>query len=267
MNPIDSPLVPYRVEAALERPIYRDGRHEVRVRDVIGLFQGAGMRVFIVGGAPRDWLIGQAGRDIDLCTDRPVEDTHLLLRNAYPGIEAVRMRNARFGTFCWGDAASGGVDINILRSWKDIRNDDMWSTTFVARTDLIDDALMRDFSINVFYYDCRERLLMDPLGCGIEDLHAKALRLVTHRRVLDTSFRTTFRILQFLCRGYSATANVLDHLEHYADRDIQGMGARIHRWIPHHVGAEREDLEAFKRLIYSHARQPASIHTLDSFFD
>jgi poly(A) polymerase len=267
MKLIDSALGPDRLEAALSQPVYRDETHDVRLCDVIGLFEDAGMRVFITGGAPRDWLGDQSGKDIDLSLDRPVEEAHRLLRKAYAGIDAVRMSNERFGTLRWGDAASGGVDINILRSWKDIQNDDMWSTTFIARTDLIEDALMRDFSVNAFYYDCRDRSLMDPLGCGIADLQAKALRLITHRRVLDTSFRTTFRILQFLCRGYHATANVHEHLEHYADHDIQGMGIRIHRWIPNHFGSDSEAMETFKRLIYAHARQSASIEILDSFFN
>lgn len=251
----------------MKQPIYRHDTQEVRVCDVIWLFQDAGIRVFIAGGAPRDWLIDQSSKDIDLCLDCPLEDAHRLLRNAYGGIDTVRMCNERFGTLRWGDAASGGIDINILRSWKDIQNNDMSSTTFIARTDLVEDALMRDFSVNAFYYDCHEQSLIDPLDCGIGDLQAKALRIITHRRVLDTSFRTTFRILQFLCRGYSATANVLEHLEHYADHDIQGMGARIHQWIPGHLGADTDNLDTFKRLLYAHARQQASIETLDSIFN
>ncbi len=264
---IDSAFGPGRIEDAMAQTVYRDNALKVRVRDVIGLFQDAGMRVFITGGALRDWLIDRSGKDIDLSLDRPIEEAHRLLHHAYGGIDTVRMSNQRFGTLRWGDAISGGVDINILRSWKDIQNDDMWSTAFVARTDLVEDALMRDFSVNAFYYDCGAQSLIDPLDCGIADLHAKALRLITHRRVLDTSFRTTFRILQFLCRGYSATANVLEHLEHYADHDIQGMGARIHRWVPNHFGTDSEHLETFKHLLYAHARQPASIDTLDAFFN
>jgi poly(A) polymerase len=267
MKLINSTFGTGRIEAALEQPIYRNGMHTVRVCDVIDLLQDAGMRVFITGGALRDWLADRSGKDIDLSIDRPIEEAHRLLGNAYGDIDTVRMSNQRFGMLRWGDAASGGVDINILRSWMDIQNDDMWSTTFIARTDLVEDAVMRDFTINAFYYDCREQSLIDPLDCGIADLHTKALRLVTHRRVLDTSFRTTFRIVQFLCRGYSATTNVLEHLEHYADHDIQGMGARIHQWIPNHFGADSEHLETFKHLLYRHARQPASIETLDSFFN
>lgn len=261
------PVDPARVETALERPIYRDASHEVRVREVVDLLLGAGMRVFIVGGAPRDWLLGEPVKDIDLSLDRPVEEAHRLLRRAWPGIDPVRMRLERFGMLRWGDEASGGVDLNILRSWKDIQNSDMWTTTFVAREDVMEDVLTRDFSVNVFFYDCRAHALLDPLGCGVEDLHARVLRLVTHRRVLDTSYRTTFRILQFLCRGYSPASNVLEHLEHYADHDIQGMGERLRNWIPNHLGSTPEHFDEFKHRLYACARQDASRRVLDAFFE
>jgi len=257
---------PDRVRAAVEQPIYRDDRREIRVRDVIELFLGAGLRVYIIGGSPRDWLLGLPGKDVDLSLDRPVEEAHRLLRAAYPDIDPVRGHFERFGTLRWGSAEHGGLDLNILRSWKDIQNDDMWTTTFVARTDLMEDIETRDFSINVFVYDCRERVLLDPLGGGLADLEARALRLVTHRRVLDTSYRTTFRILQFLVRGFSPTPSVLDHVERYADHDIQGMGPRVHKWIPGHFAAGDERLPRFKQLLYASARQPASIAVLDSFF-
>jgi hypothetical protein len=266
MKTIEPPPDRACVDAALEQPIVRDGRREVRVRNLTDLFLDAGMRVLIVGGAPRDWLTGAPGRDIDVYLDRPLEQAMSLLRAACGDIGSTLMHNERYGTLRWGDAGTGWVDINILRSWKDIRNDDMWTTTFVPRTDLVEDALMRDFSINAFYYDLREGTLLDPLECGLDDLRARRLRLITHRRVLDTSHRTTFRIAQFLCRGYAPTAGVLEHLERYADRDIQGMGARLQRWIPNHFGADSAGLPAFRRLLYAHARQPASLDVLDTHF-
>lgn len=252
--------------AALERPVYRDARHDIRVRDVISLLQSAGMRVYIVGGAPRDWLDGRSGRDIDLCVDAGLDDALQRLARAYPGIDAVRMHNARFGVAQWGDDASGGIDINMLRSWKDIRDDDMWSTSFVPRRDLVEDAQMRDFSFNALYYDCSHGRLLDPLGCDLDDLHARRLRLITHPRVLQTSYRTTFRIAQFLARGYRATANVLAHLQERADRDIQGMGDRVHRWIPRHLQIDSAHMQEFRRLLYAHAQQPASVEILDRYF-
>lgn len=263
---VEVPVDSDRVQAALEHPIYRDDRREIRVRDVIELLQRAGMRVYIIGGGPRDWVLGLPGKDIDLSLDRPVEEAYRVLRAAYPDIDPVRQQFGRFGTLRWGSAELGGVDLNILRSWKDIQNDDMWTTTFVARTDLMEDIQTRDFSVNVFVYDCRDRVLRDPLGGGLADLEARALRLVTHPRVLDTSYRTTFRICQFLVRGYAPTPSVLAHLERYADHDVQGMRARIHRWIDGHFAAGDERLPRFKQLLYASARQPASIAVLDSYF-
>ncbi|HET9619778.1 MAG TPA: hypothetical protein VFP84_00330, partial [Kofleriaceae bacterium] len=214
---------PARVEAALAQPIYADDRRAIRVCDVIDHLHAAGIRAYVIGGAPRDWLAGLPGKDVDLSIDAPVEAAHGVLRAAYPDIDPVRGHFERFGTLRWGSAALGGLDLNILRSWRDIQNDDMWTTTFVARTDLLDDIATRDFSINVFVYDCRDRVVLDPLGGGLADLEARALRLVTHPRVLETSYRTAFRICQFLARGFTATPSVTDHLARYADHDIQGM--------------------------------------------
>jgi len=257
---------PGLVAAAYARPVYRDDRHDVRVRDVIALLQAAGMRVFIVGGAPRDWLLGLPGSDIDLCVDASVDEALRRLREAYPGIDGVRMHNPRFGVLRWGDEASGGVEINILRSCEDIRNDDMWNTAFVARGDLVEDARMRDFSVNAFYYDCRDRALLDPLGCGADDVRARALRLIADRRVLDSGYRIALRILQFLGRGYTATDNVRAYLDERADRDIQGMGARIHTWVSNHFPSDDAQRDEFRRSLYAHARQPASHAVLDKHF-
>ncbi|WP_371182357.1 CCA tRNA nucleotidyltransferase [Xanthomonas sacchari] len=263
----DAALAPGLVETALDQPVYRDARYDVSVRDLVAVLGRAGKRVFVVGGAPRDWLTGLPGKDIDLALECGVDEALRLLREAYPDAEAaVRMRNDRFGVVRWGDPASGAVDLNILRSWRDIQGSDMWTTTFVARSDLVEDALMRDFSVNAFYYDCANQVLRDPLRCGIQDLREKSLRIIAHPHVLAASYRMTFRIAQFLSRGYSPTSNVLEYLESHADRDIQGMGVRIRRWTPEQLRVERDQQAAFKSILYAHARQTASIETLDAFF-
>ncbi len=255
---------PGRVRSALEQLVYLDDSHHVRACDVIELLQRAGIRVFVTGGAPRDWLLGNTSNDIDLSIDRPVAEAETLLRGEYSGIDPIIMRNSRYGVFRWGQAPSG-LDINILRSCEDIRECGMWETVFTARADLSDDALTRDFSINAFYYDCQRFEMLDPLGCGMKDLQERRLRLISHPRVLESGFRMTFRILQFLTRGYHPTQNVVEYLRCYSDRDVQGMGRRIHQWIPNHF-QEQRSLAMFKCLAYEHARQPASIEVLNSFF-
>lgn len=261
------PLDEAPVRASLEQVVYQDARYTLRLRDVVARLQEKGLRAWVVGGACRDWLMGAAVKDVDLSVDRPVEEAHAVLRAAYPDIDPVLRYSERFGTLRWGDARSGGVDLNILRSSHDIQNDDMWTTRFVARDDLLEDALTRDFSVNAFYYPCDgEGRLLDPLGCGLDDVRGRVLRLVTHPRVLETSFRTTFRILQFLCRGYVPAPNIHEHLERYADHDIQGMGDRLLNWIPNHLGSTPELMGEFATRLRACAREEASRRVLDGVF-
>ncbi|MDC0711350.1 CCA tRNA nucleotidyltransferase [Stigmatella sp. ncwal1] len=258
---------PRLVRSSLEQVIYRDEAREIRIQDAVGLLAGAGMQVYVVGGAPRDWLMGVPTQDVDIAVDRSMEEVHQVLRRAYPDIDPVRSRFDRFGMMCWGDDASGGVDFSFLRSPGDIQNDDMRTTSFVPRGDVREDALMRDFSVNAFYYACHEEgILLDPLGCGLEDVQERLLRLITHPRVLETSYRITFRILQFICRGYTPAPNALEHLERYADHDIQGTGLRLQGFVASHFGAQHAQREEFKQRLYACARQEASRKLLDSVF-
>jgi poly(A) polymerase len=263
------PIDPAIVDASLAQIIYRDARYTVRICDVVARLADAGFRVYVVGGACRDWLAGARTKDIDLALDRPVEQAHEVLRRAFPPIDPVLRRFERFGMLRWGDPASGGVDLNILRSHHDIQHDDMWTTSFVARQDLHEDALTRDFSINAFYYPCHGHgVLLDPLGLGLADLRQRILRLVAHRRILDTSYSTTCRILQFLGRGYTPAPNVIEHLERHADRDVQRMGEQGLLWwiLGHLAGAPREQLEQFKHRLCGGVRQDASRALLDRVF-
>lgn len=261
------PVDPILVQTSLEQVVYRDAKYSIRIHDIIELLVGAGVRVYVVGGGPRDWLMGLAAKDVDIAVDRSMEEVHQHLRQAFPDIDPVLARFDRFGMMCWGNADSGGVDLSFLRSPMDIQNDDMRTTTFVPRNDLREDALMRDFSVNAFYYACHEGgVLLDPLDCGLEDIRRKTIRLVTHPRVLDTSYRITFRILQFICRGYTPAHNALEHLERYADHDIQGTGSRLKSWIDNHLTSGSEQLEQFKRHLYAYARQETSRKVLEDAF-
>jgi len=263
------PIDPAVVDASLAQVIYRDARYAVQIRDVVAQLQSADIRVYVVGGACRDWLAGARAKDIDLALDRPVEQAHEILRRAFPPIDPVLRRFERFGMLRWGDAASGGVDLNILRSHRDIQNDDMFTTSFVSRQDLRDDALTRDFSINAFYYPCHgPGQLLDPLDLGLADLQQRILRLVAHRRILDTSYSTTCRIGQFLGRGYAPADNVLEYLERHADRDLQRMGGEGLLWwtLGHFAGAPREQLERFQHCLHASARQDGSRQLLDRVF-
>jgi hypothetical protein len=257
------------VDSTLDRPIFRRPEgdvRDIRARDVISTLQEAGTRVWVVGGAPRDWLCGQVSQDVDLALDCDLASAHGLLLQAYPGIDPVILHLDRFGMMRWGDPDLGEVDLNILRDPGDIQNGDMWTTTFVSRSDIAADCRTRDFSINAFYYDCRSGELLDPLDCGLDDLRARTLRLIAHPAVLAGSYRMSFRILQFLARGYRPAAETLEYLDSRLDRDVQGMGGRLVYWITQHVIARGGNLEEFRASLERRVSEPASREVLGRVF-
>jgi poly(A) polymerase len=261
-HPVDRGLV----DATLERPVVCGPSGEIRVRDVIGRLQEAGIRVWMAGGTPRDWLCGQVPQDVDLSLDRELASVHLLLQEAFPGTDPVVLHLERFGLLRWGDPSLGELDLNILRSPEDIQNGDMWSTVFVPRSDIAADCRTRDFSINAFYYDCQSGELLDPLACGLDDLRTRTLRLISDPAVLAGSYRMSFRILQFLARGYRPAAETAEYLDSRLDRDVQGMGPRLVYWITAHVIERGGDLAAFRSSLEARVREPASREVLGRVF-
>lgn len=254
------------VEATLDRPVLRGPEGEIRARDVIGRLLDAGISVYVAGGTPRDWLSGQVAMDVDLSLDRDLASVHALLLEAFPGVDPVVFHLERFGVLRWGDPDLGELDLNILRSPDDIQNGEMFTTEFVPRSDLAADARMRDFSINAFYYDCRSGELLDPLDCGLDDLRTRTLRLISHPAVLAGSYRMSFRILQFLARGYTAAPETLEYLDARLDSDVRGMGPRLRFWITQHVISRGGDLKEFRANLESRVRDPAAQELLGLVF-
>ncbi len=260
-HPVDRRLV----EATLDRPVVAGPDGAIRVRDVIGRLLDAGLRVCVAGGTPRDWIFGQVPEDVDLSVDRGVDEVRALLNEAF-GIDPAILHLERFGLLRWGDPGMGELDLNILRAPGDIQNGDMFTTAFVPRTDLAADARMRDFSVNAFYYDCGTGELLDPLACGLDDLHTRTLRLISDPAVLAGSYRMSFRILQFLARGYRPAPETLDYLDGRLDRDVQGMGERLVHWTTQHVIARGGELGAFRASLEARVREPASREILGRVF-
>jgi poly(A) polymerase len=265
-HPVDRGVV----DATLERPVLRGPVGEIRVRDVIECLQAAGIRIWVIGGTPRDWLSGKESEkslDIDLALDRDLASAHALLREAFPGVDPVVLYREDFGMMRWGDPALCELDLNILRSYKDLEAGDIWLARFVPRSDLEEDCLTRDFSINAFYYDCQSGELLDPLGCGLEDLRTRTLRLITHPKVLAVSPRTSCRILQFLARGYQPAPETLEYLDRRLDRNVQELGAvELSMWIRQYVIARGDDLAAFRAIFERKVQEPASREILGRAF-
>lgn len=240
-HPVDAE----RVRQTLGQIVHADADRTLTAGDLVQALLGAGLRVWAVGGAPREWLAGREAGDLDLYVERDLNEIHRVLGEAFPGVDAANRPREQGILLRWSDGRHAHVDISILRSYRDIQGGDAWTTRFVPRSDLREDALMRDFSVNAFYYDFGSETLLDPLDCGLDDLRSRTLRVVSHPDVLAAIFVLTLRIALFSCRGYTPAANALEHLDRHADRDIQGMGPRLWKWIPKNVVSKGVDVDDF----------------------
>ena len=140
-------------------------RLPIRVRVVAHrLTYTGGHAVYVVGGAVRDWLLGQEPHDIDLATTAlPEEVLSLFPEGKDDGAE-------------FGRVLVSGVDVLTLRQdgeYKDARHPSRVKFT----DDIHLDLRRRDFTINAMAVEYPSGALIDPNG-GENDLKLCILRAV-----------------------------------------------------------------------------------------
>ncbi|MBN1205483.1 MAG: CCA tRNA nucleotidyltransferase [Myxococcaceae bacterium] len=248
------------VDACMERTLVEAPSGAVRIGDVINRLQEAGVRVFISGGAPRDWLSGARVKDIDLSIDCPIQRCHAILQESFPGVDPVLIKLEGFGVLRWGRSADESLDISILRSPEAIEGRPLSQTQFQPSGSLLADFQMKDFSINVFYYDCLKKKVLEPCEGSLEDLRARRLRLISHPKKLAVDFRASLRIAQFFSRGYTPVQATWDYLERHADRDILGMEPMLAGWIGEHLPPEVR--QSFHECVGRFLREPRAREVL-----
>lgn len=133
------------------------------------IFKTNGFKLFVVGGAVRDALLGKDPKDFDLATD------------ALPDMVEIMMKKAGFTTIATGKVfgvinvltESGEFEIATFR--KDIgsgrRPDAVEFTTIEG------DVGRRDLTINALFFNIDTKEIIDLVG-GIEDLKNKVVRTV-----------------------------------------------------------------------------------------
>lgn len=159
---------------------------------VLSAMQAAGARVWLVGGAVRNALLGEPVADIDLATDAlPAEVTRLAeaagLRAVPTGIEHGTVTVIADGR---------GFEVTTLR--RDVETDGRHAVvTFTD--DLAEDAARRDFTMNALYAAPSGEVI-DPVG-GLPDLAARRLRFVgePEARIREDYLRI-LRFFRFLAR-------------------------------------------------------------------
>ncbi len=163
------------------------------VEAVVRAVEASCGRVWIVGGAVRDWLQGRAAREIDLATDLEPRAVEAALERAAAG--EVAMDRAHLGA-CRIRAGESDLTVTTLRSegsHRDGRRPN--EVRFVV--DVAEDAVRRDFTVNALYLEPSTGAVHDPTG-GLRDLDRGVLRCIGEpdRRFAEDALRL-LRLVRF----------------------------------------------------------------------
>ncbi|SEK73923.1 poly(A) polymerase [Roseovarius nanhaiticus] len=196
---------------------------------IFDAFEAAGHRVYLVGGAVRNALLGEPVGDLDLATDAVPEQMMQLAEAA--GIKAIPT-GIGHGTVT---LVLQGTPFEITTFRQDVETDGRHATVDFT-DDITRDARRRDFTMNALYVGA-DGTVIDPLG-GLPDVMARRVRFIEDA---GTRIREDYlRILRFFrfhaqyggargmdSDGLAAVADNLDGLDGLARERVGSEVLRL----------------------------------------
>ena len=173
-------------------------------------FKKNGKKLYVVGGAVRDAILGKSPKDFDLATDAKPDEVLKIAKDL--GMKTVEVGKS------FGVVMVGGHEIATFR--KDIGKGRRPSS--VDYTDIEGDVRRRDLTINALFYDIDRKEIVDLVG-GIKDLQKKKIRTVgkAEERFDEDPLRK-LRALRFQARlGGSLDKELLNALQ--KDPSLKGV--------------------------------------------
>jgi len=140
------------------------------IKDIHKIFQEKGKKIYIVGGAVRDFLKGDVPKDFDLTTNALPDEVLSYLESRYK----TNIQGKSFGTIVvYPKDQPDGVEITTFR--QDIskgRNPQVKLGVTIE-----DDVKRRDITFNALFYDLDTKEIVDLTG-GKEDLEKNLVKMV-----------------------------------------------------------------------------------------
>lgn len=143
------------------------------IQKIYNAFLSNGRKLYVVGGAVRDALLGKVPKDFDLVTDAKPEEVIKILNDS--GIKSIP-KGVQFGVV---SAIINGEEFEIatFRTEDYGDNSDGRRPTSVQFSDIEGDVSRRDLSMNALYYDINKRSIIDLVG-GVDDIKNKRVKTV-----------------------------------------------------------------------------------------
>ncbi len=140
------------------------------VKDLQQLFKASGKKLYVVGGAVRDFLTGDKPKDFDLATDALPDEVLEILGNKYK----TNLQGKAFGVVVvFTDDQPEGMEIATFR--EDVskgRNPEVKLGVTIE-----DDVKRRDLTYNALFYDLDTKEIVDLVG-GREHLEKGITQMV-----------------------------------------------------------------------------------------
>ena len=183
--------------------------------DLTNLFNSNGFRLYFVGGIVRDLLLGFEPdvQDLDCTTDASPEEIKSIVQ---PIADAVWLQGERFGTV---GMRVNGTNYEITTHRAESYVDDSRKPVVHFSTNLSDDLIRRDFTVNAMAVDTTTGELFDPYG-GVKDLEEMTLRtpMDPEESFTDDPLRI-LRAARFIAAyGFSPTGDLLQAAQKISER-------------------------------------------------
>lgn len=189
-------------QCAVDLSRFADDAQFQTARGLIGRLKAAGHAAYIVGGFPRDFLLGKRSKDIDIATAATPEEVAALFPDA-------RTIGAAFGVVL---CVENGFPFEIasFRTEGEYR-DGRHPANLNYTTDPALDSQRRDFTINAFYLDPEAENILD-FHDGLTDLKKARLRTVGEApRRFGEDYLRMLRAVRFaVCHDFEIDDTVRD---------------------------------------------------------
>ncbi|MDR0323106.1 MAG: HD domain-containing protein [Treponema sp.] len=140
------------------------------LKEITGIFNNNGKRLYLVGGAVRDMLRGEKIHDWDLATDAHPDEVTKIIKNAKGKVVPTGIKHGTVTVFYKGHSAEI-TTFRIESKYSDGRRPDEIQYT----SDIEEDLSRRDFTMNAIALRLPEGEIIDPFK-GAEDIKAKIIR-------------------------------------------------------------------------------------------
>lgn len=163
------------------------------VKELHELFKSNGRKLYVVGGAVRDYLNSDKPKDFDLATDALPDEVLQILGDKY----RTNLQGKAFGVVVvYTKDEPAGMEIATFR--EDVskgRNPEVKLGVTIE-----DDVKRRDLTYNALFYDLDKREIVDLVG-GVSDMENKVTRMVGNaiERIDEDSLRI-LRAFRFASR-------------------------------------------------------------------